>query len=66
MYGLLGIFHVMFFSALVCANIVGKYFGRFASFDLGSTFIDAVSWSVQLFLTIFLLSGKTLIFKDAG
>ena len=54
------------FSTLVYANLVGKSFGRFASFDLGSTFIDAIPWSVQLFLTILLLTGETLIFKDAG
>ena len=53
------------FSILVCANLVGKNFGRFACFDLRSTFIDAVPWSVQLFLTILLLTGKSLIFKDA-
>ena len=30
------------FSALVCANLIGKGFGRFACFDPGSTFIDAI------------------------
>ena len=40
-------------SNLVCANLVGKSSGRFACVDLGSTFIDAVPWSVQVFLTIF-------------
>ena len=54
------------FSTLVCANLVGKSSGRFACFDLGSTFIDAVSWSVRVFLTILLLTGKTRVFKDAG
>ena len=47
------------FSTLVCANLVGKYFGRFACFDLRSTFIDTFSWSLQVFLTILLLTGKT-------
>ena len=51
---------------MVCANLAGKSVGRFACFDLRSTFIDAVPWSVQLFLTDLLLTGKTLIFKDAG
>ena len=51
------------FSALVCANLVGKSFGRFACLDLGSTFIDAVPWSVQLFLTILLLTGKNVFSK---
>ena len=59
-------FTLYYFSTLVCANLVGKGFGRFSSFDLGSTFIDAVPWSVQVFLPIFLLTGKTRIFKDAG
>ena len=30
------------FSALVCANLIGKGFDRFACFDPESTFIDAV------------------------
>ena len=47
------------FSTLVCANLVGKGFGKFACFNIRSTFIDAVSWSVQLFLTILFLTGKT-------
>ena len=47
------------FSTLVCANLVGKGFGRFVCFDLRSRFNDVVSWSVQLFLTILLLTGKT-------
>ena len=54
------------FSNLVCANLVGKTFGRFACFNLGSTIIDAALWPVLLFLTIFLLTGKTSIFKDAS
>ena len=54
------------FSTLVCANLVGKSSGRFACFDLGSTFIDAVSWSVRVFLTILLLTGKTRGFRDAS
>ena len=54
------------FSTLVCANLVGKSFGRFACFDLGSTFIGAVPWSVRVFLIILLLTGKTRIFKDAS
>ena len=54
------------FSTLVCANLVGKSFGRFACFDLWSTFIDTVPWSVKMFLTILLLTEKTLIFKDTG
>ena len=54
------------FSTLVCANLVAKRFGRFACFDLGSTFIKAVPWSLQVFLTILLLTGKTCIFKDAS
>ena len=54
------------FSTLVCANLVGKSSGRFACSDLGSTFIDAVPWSVRVLLTIFLLTGKTRIFKEAG
>ena len=37
------------FSTLVCANLVGKSSERFACFDLGSTFTDAVPWSVKLF-----------------
>ena len=55
-----------YFSTLVCANLVGKSSGRFACFDLGSTFIDAVSWSVRVFLTILLLTGKTRVFRDAS
>ena len=47
------------FSTLVYANLLGKSFGRFACFDLRSTFIDAVPWSLQLFLTIILLTGRT-------
>ena len=54
------------FSALFCANLFGERFGRFTCFDLGSTFIEHVPWSIQLFLTIPLLTGKTYIFKDAG
>ena len=54
------------FSTLVCANLVGKSFGRFVCFDLGSTFIEDVPWPVQAFLTILVLTGKTRIFKDAG
>ena len=53
-------------STLVCANLAGKSFGRFTCFDLRSTFTDAVHWSVQLFLAILSLTGKTFIFKDAG
>ena len=60
------LFSLYCFSTLVCINLVGKNFGRFAYFDFRSTFIDAFSWSVQLFLTILLLTGKTFIFKDAG
>ena len=59
-------FKLYCFSALVCTNLVGKSFGRFACFDLGSTFIDTAPWSVQLLLTILLLIGKSLIFKDVG
>ena len=54
------------FSTLVCANLVGKSSGRFACFDLGSTFIEAVPWSVPVLLTILLLTRKTRVFKDAG
>ena len=49
---------------LVCANLIGKSFGRFICFDLRSTFTDVVPWSSQLFLTILLMTTKTLIFKD--
>ena len=62
----LAFFTLCCFSTLVCANLVGKSSGRFACFDLGSTFIDAVSRSVRVFLTILLLTGKTRVFKDAG
>ena len=54
------------FSILVCANLVGKGSGRWACFDLGSTFIDAVPWSARVFWPFFLLTGKTLVFEDAG
>ena len=54
------------FSTLVCAKLVRKSFGRFACFNLRSTVIDAVLWSVQLFLTILLLTRKTFIFKDVA
>ena len=54
------------FSTLVCAKLVGKSSGRFACFNLRSTVIDAVRWSVQLFLTILLLTRKTFIFKDVA
>ena len=60
------VFWVYFFSTLVCDNVVGKSFGRFVCFDLVLTFSDAAPWSVHLFLTILLLTGKTRIFKDAG
>ena len=61
------VFFTLFcFSTLVCANLVGKSSGRFACFDLGLTFIDAVPWSVRVFLTILFLNGKTHIFKDAN
>ena len=57
------------FSTRVCAYLVGKSFVRFASFHLRSTFIwpqiDTLGF-VQLFLTILLLTEKTLLFKDAG
>ena len=59
-------FTLYYFNILVCANLVGKSSGRFACFDLGSTFIDAVPWSVRVFLTILLLTGKTRVFKDPG
>ena len=59
-------FTLYFFSTLVSGNLVGKNIGRFACFDLGSTITDAVPWSAQLFLTILLLSRKTLIFNDAS
>ena len=51
------------FSSLVCANIVGKGFGRFACFDLGSTFIGAIPWSVQAFLTILWWMEKLVFSK---
>ena len=54
------------FSTLVCANLVAKCSGRFACFDLWSTFIDAVPWSVWVFFTIPLLTGKTHVFKDTS
>ena len=60
------LFSTLYFSTLVCANLVAKSLGRFACFDLGSTFIKAVPWSLQVFLTIRLLTGKTCIFKDAS
>ena len=60
------IFTLYCFNTLVCANLVSKSFGRLACFDLGSTFIDIVPWFVKLFLTILFLTGKALIFKDAG
>ena len=56
-------FELYFFSTLVCANLIGKCSGRFACSDLGSTFVDAVPWSVRVLLTILLLTGKTPIFK---
>ena len=37
------------FSTMVCANLVGKSFGRFGCVDLRSTFIDALPRSVHLF-----------------
>ena len=51
------------FSTLVCANLVGKGFGRFSSFDLGSTFIDAVPWSVQVFFAHFFVDWKNTYFQ---
>ena len=64
-------FNLVFFtlnclSILVYVKLVGESFGRFACLDHGSTFTDAVPWSVQVFLTILLLTGKTRIFTDAG
>ena len=61
------VFFTLFcFRTLDCANLVGRSFGRFTCFDLRSTFIDAVPWSVQRLLAILLLTGKTLVFKDVG
>ena len=58
------------FSTLINTILLGKRFGIFncftCRFDLRSTFMDAVPWSVQLLLTIVLLTGKILIFKDTG
>ena len=59
-------FTLCYFSNLVCAKLVGKSFGWSACLDLGSTIVDAVPWSVQLFLTILLLTGNSLVFKDAS
>ena len=42
-----------FFSTLVCANLVGKRFGRFACFNLRSTFIEAFPWSLCSFYGLF-------------
>ena len=62
-YGLFGIFHVILFCTLVCSNLVAKCFGRFACFDLGSPFIDAVPLSVQELLTIFCWLGRHVFLK---
>ena len=50
-------FTVYCFTALVCANLVGKSLGRFGFFDLISTYIDAITWSIQVFLATLLLTG---------
>ena len=55
-----------YFSTLFCANLFGESCGRFTCFDFGSTCIEHVPWSIQLFLTIPLFTGKIYIFKDAG
>ena len=60
------------FSTLVCANLVGNLVSvlwlvvltQSACSDLGSTFIDTVPWSAQVFLTILLLTGKACVQKD--
>ena len=59
-------FTLYYFSTLICANLVGKSFGRFSFLDLGLMFIEVVPWPVPVFLTILLLTGKIRIFKDAG
>ena len=64
-------FNLVFFtvnclSILVYANLFGESFGRFACLDHGSTLTDAATWSVKVFLTILLVTGKTRIFTDAG
>ena len=58
-------FNLVFFtlnclSILVYANLVGESFGRLVCLDHGSPFTDAVPWSIQVFLTILLLTGKTV------
>ena len=54
------IFMLYCLSTLVCFNLVVKSSCRFAYFDFGSTFIDAVPWSV--FLTILSLTDKKHVF----
>ena len=43
-------FTIYCFSTLVCVNLVGKILVMLGYFDLRLTYIDAIAWSVQLFM----------------